>query len=93
MSEVENRKLLVLVPPVSVSTFVALMNALGDEFPNAYMVSEPDAYIVWTGSVKIEATDWAAFAGDLLSNDPERIKRHMPEWLQDLMDSAKDGEG
>jgi hypothetical protein len=28
-----------------------------------------------------ESTDWPAFAGDMLSGDPDRIKRHLPDWM------------
>lgn len=33
-----------------------------------------------------EPTDWPAFAADMLSGDPERIKQHLPSWLRDIVD-------
>lgn len=35
-----------------------------------------------------EGTDWRAFAGDMLSDDPERIRRHLPDWMRALVDDG-----
>lgn len=35
-----------------------------------------------------EPTDWPTFAADMLSGDPERMRRHLPGWLQVSKDEA-----
>lgn len=37
-------------------------------------------------------TDWPAFAADLLSGDPERLRARMPEWLRDLTEPKPEPE-
>lgn len=85
----DDRKLMVVHLPLNVSTMAEMMATLADEYPESYIVPEGDTFVVWTGEVDQTGTDWPSFARDMLSNDPERIKQHAPEWLRNLMEGKQ----
>ncbi len=45
--EPKRRKILTINPPLTLSTFTALLDALAVQFPNAYMISEHEAFHVY----------------------------------------------